>query len=103
MLFLERKGQNKQQMLAKRCSSFLYEENPQQIKISYDQLIALYKKRSDFVHEGKVSNITYTDIIILREFVRNSFLKVVTLTESKEERIERLKNYIISHKTSWGE
>lgn len=99
ILFLERNAKTKRKMLAKRCAAFLFENDTQQIQNAYNDLIAYYDKRSDFVHEGTATNITDANIISLRAYVRDSLLKALSLSESKDQRIARLKQ-IIAH-NSW--
>ncbi|MBR3431418.1 MAG: hypothetical protein IKG87_15105 [Clostridia bacterium] len=103
MLFLEEDVKCKKERLAKRCSSFLYMGDSLEIGLAYNELKSLYKKRSEFVHEGKASNITEEDIIALRGYVRNSLLKALLLSESKRQRINRLKSYIEKHGELFGE
>ena len=104
MLYLEKDVKKcKKERLAKRCSSFLYMGKPQRIGLAYNELKELYRKRSEFVHEGKVSNIADEDIVVLRRYVRNSLLQALSLSESKRQRINRLKSYIEKHEKLFGE
>lgn len=99
ILFLERNAKSKRKVLAKRCAAFLYENDAQRLQRAYDNLIAFYDKRSDFVHEGAEASITDTDIISLRAYVRESLLEALSLSENKDQRIARLKQ-VIAH-NSW--
>lgn len=103
MLFLERYAGGKQKPLAKRCAVFLYENDLSKAREAYRKLFDLYGKRSDFVHEGKITGIQKQDIIELRAYVRESLLKVLSLSETKEERINRLKSFIVHNRSLFGE
>jgi len=103
MLFLEEDAKSKKERLAKRCSTFLYMDDTQRTGLAYIELKSLYRKRSEFVHEGKVLNISNADCIALRAYVRSSLLKALSLSESKHQRIERIKSYIEKHKELFGE
>lgn len=99
VLFLERDAKSKRKTLAKRCAAFLYENDAQRLQQSYNDVITLYDKRSDFVHEGTASNITNADIISLRAVVRDALLKSIYLSENKDQRIARLKQVVTNN--SW--
>ena len=104
ILFLEKNTKGKKEILAKRCSVYLFcDEAKSVIKDNYKKIKAVYKKRSEFVHDGKVSKITDDDILYLRECGRNSLLKALSLTENKKQRIERIKNYVEQNNDIFGE
>ncbi len=99
ILFLERNAKSKRTVLAKRCAAFLFEKDTQRLQDAFNDLKSIYDKRSDFIHEGVAENITDTDIISLRAYVRNSLLKALSLSENKDQRIARLKQVIAND--SW--
>jgi hypothetical protein len=99
ILFLERNAKSKRKTLAKRCAAFLHEKDAQRLQQTYNDLIAFYDKRSDFVHEGMATNITDTDIILLRAVVRDALLKSLNLSENKDQRSARLKQVVANN--SW--
>ena len=101
MLFLERNEGRKENKLSKRCAVYLFKDNIPLMQTVNNNLLSLYDKRSDFVHEGNAANITDSDIITLREYVRKSMLKALAQTESKQQRIDRLKNYISINRSIW--
>lgn len=101
MMFLDREEGQKQRKLSKRCAAYLYEGNNPQIRAENNILFTLYNKRSTFVHEGNETSITDNNIITLREYVRKSLLMALTQTESKQQRIDRLKNYITVNRSKW--
>lgn len=103
MLFLERNSGGKQKPLAKRCAVFLYENDLSKAREAYRRLFDLYGKRSDFVHEGKISGIQTQDIIELRAYVRDSLLRVLSLSENKTQRISRLKCFVEQNQALFGE
>lgn len=102
ILFLENDHGSKKEMLAKRCACYLYDE-PQIIRSTYDKLKDQYKKRSEFVHDGKANGILDEDILFLRECVRKSLLKVMSSTESKKQRITKLQSIVVTHNSLFGE
>lgn len=102
ILFLKNDHGNKKEMLAKRCACYLYDE-PQIIRSTYDKLKDQYKKRSEFVHDGKANGILDEDILFLRECVRKSLLKVMSSTESKKQRITKLQSIVVTHNSLFGE
>lgn len=102
ILFLENDHGSKKEMLAKRCACYLYDE-PQIIRSTYDKLKDQYKKRSEFVHDGKANGILDEDILFLRECVRMSLLKVMSSTESKKQRITKLQSIVVTHNSLFGE
>ena len=104
IMFLEKNTKGKKEILTKRCSIYLFcYEEKSVIKDNYEKIKAVYKKRSEFVHDGKVSDITDDDILYLRECVRNSLLKALSLTENKKQRIERIKTYVEQNNDFFGE
>lgn len=93
ILFLKKDAGNKKEMLAKRCAVFLYDGN-KQIKNTYTAIKELYKKRSEFVHEGIESAVTKEDIITVRSFVRDALLKALSRHENKSQRIDRVQQLV---------
>lgn len=90
VLYLERNAEKKQKLLSKRCAAFLCGNDARKAQLTYDSLFSLYNERSDFIHEGNERNITKGDIIKLRTIVRDSLLKAISLSESKEQRIANI-------------
>lgn len=97
ILFLERNAKSKRKTLAKRCAVFLHEKDAQRLQKAYNDLIAFYDKRSDFVHEGTTTDITDADIISLRAVVRDALLTSLYLSENKDQRITRLKQVVANN------
>ena len=95
MLFLN-KGDGKKEPLAKRCSSYIGISDEDVTNI-YMQLKESYKKRSNFVHDGDLINISESDVLFLREYVRKSILKALDDTETKSGIINRLKEFVDSN------
>ena len=79
----------KKEKLAKRCSAYL-STSRDDILFCYKRLKSIYKKRSEFVHEGMFWEITNDDILFLRKCVRESLLKIVSDKTSKKDRIKNL-------------
>lgn len=102
VLFLKKDEEGKKQRLAKRCACYLYDDD-QTILSTYHKLKEEYKKRSEFVHDGKANGILDKDILFLRECVRKSLLKVMSSTESKKQRITKLQSIVVTHNSLFGE
>ena len=103
VLFLTKKDKNnKKTMMAKRCASYI-ENTKHDINRVYLCLKDTYEKRSDFVHEGNALFVTETQVVFLRECVRKSILKALDSTETKTERIIRLKEFVDSNQQLFGE
>lgn len=83
----------KKEKLAKRCSTFLF-ANRGHVLLCYEKLKSIYKKRSEFVHEGKFQEITDDDVLFLRKCVRDSLLKIENEKTTKKERIRNLRRII---------
>ena len=94
ILFLDG-GQGKKEKLAKRCSVFLYDNKEERLSC-YDKLTKLYKKRSDFVHDGDSDSIIDEDILFLRDCVRKSLIKYMNNGLKKKEVVNKLKTTITS-------
>lgn len=94
MLYLEKENARKEK-LAKRCSAYPYEEKEAR-STCYQRLLYLYKKRSEFVHEGIFDSINNEDIIFLRKCVRMSLLGMIFDNKSKKARISDIKIVISS-------
>jgi hypothetical protein len=54
----------------------------------------MYKKRSDFVHEGILDNIDNEDILFMRQCVRESLLKMLSDNKKKKVRVLDLKKLL---------
>lgn len=89
MIYLGKEDAKKEK-LAKRCAVYLYDRREDQIDC-YNSLRQIYKKRSDFVHEGIFDQIEDKDIFLLRHYVRKSIFKALTNKTGKKQRIPNLK------------
>lgn len=94
MLYLNDEGAKKER-LSKRCAIFLMENNCD-IMHTYNRLKQIYKKRSEFVHEGTFYDITDDDILFLRRCVRESILKLINDNRTKQERIANIRSMVES-------
>lgn len=104
IMYLAKNTKGKKEILAKRCSVYLFSsEEKSEIKDNYDRIKAVYKKRSEFVHNGKVSDIADDDILYLRDCVRKSLLKALSHSENKNQRIDRIRLYVEQHNEIFGE
>ena len=86
-------------MLAKRSAVYLYDDE-KQVLSHYENIKRIYKKRSDFVHDGKYQDIVTDDIIFLRQCLRTIILKLLDDSRNKSERIKALKQKV---QKIWGE
>jgi len=92
MIFLNgEKG--KKEILSKRSAVYLYDDE-EQVFAHYQKIKSIYKKRSDFVHDGKYQDITMNDIVFLRECLRTIILKLFDDKRSKKERVSELKERV---------
>lgn len=89
MIYLGKENAKKEK-LAKRCAVYLYDRMEHQIEC-YNNLRQIYKKRSDFVHEGIFDQIGDKDILLLRHYVRKSIFKALSDKTDKKRRIAYLK------------
>lgn len=92
MIYLEKEDAKKEK-LAKRCAVYLYDRRENRIDC-YNSLRQIYKKRSDFVHEGIFDQIEDKDILLLRHYVRKSIFKALSNKTGKRQRIVTLKQEI---------
>lgn len=92
MLYLD-KEEGKKERLAKRCSVYLFRER-EDILDCYEKLRTIYKKRSEFVHEGLFRESTDEDILFLRKCVRESLLKINHEQHSKNNRIKLIRGLV---------
>ncbi|MCW6093142.1 hypothetical protein LAV60_08140 [Clostridium sporogenes] len=92
ILFLNN-GKSKKKCLAKRVSVFLFAEKDDRLKCC-SSIKDLYKKRSDFVHDGSDSNISDEDILLLRDYTRKCILKLNFENISKTKLINDLKKLV---------
>ena len=102
VLFLKKDEEGKKQRLAKRCACYLYDDD-QTIRSTYHKLKEEYKKRSEFVHDGKANGILDEDILFLRNCVRKSLIKAMSSTESKKQRIDDLVKIVTKNSVLFGE
>lgn len=89
MIYLENE-QAKKEKLSKRCAVYINDRKEDQVDC-YKNLRYIYKKRSDFVHEGLFDHIEDNDILLLRRYVRESLFKAISDKTDKKQRIENLK------------
>lgn len=89
MIYLGKEDAKKEK-LAKRCAAYLYDLRENQIDC-YKNLRHIYKKRSDFVHEGIFDHIEDKDILLLRHYLRESIFKALSDKTNKKQRIKILK------------
>lgn len=68
----------------------------------YLNIKRLYKKRSNFVHDGIVSEIYDEDILLLRDYTRKCILKLNSTNFNKTKLISNLKDKA-SQITYWEE
>lgn len=101
IIFLK-KGDSKKEPLSKRCASYIGTTD-KEINRYYQCLKDSYEKRSDFVHEGNALFITENIVLFLRECVRKSILKALDSTETKTERIKRLKEFVENNQKLFGD
>ena len=92
MLYLESES-GKKDKLSKRCAIFLF-NNRVDVLNCYNRLKSVYKKRSQFVHEGTFEDITDDDILFLRVCVRESLLRIKNNTMNKKERIKHIRGQV---------
>ena len=100
ILFLN-KDNSKKECLAKRISVLLFTEK-NDILNCYLNIKRLYKKRSNFVHDGIVSEIYDEDILLLRDYTRKCILKLNSTNFNKTKLISNLKDKA-SQITYWEE
>lgn len=102
ILFLSKKNRvDKKKCLAKRISVFLFTDKDN-ILNCYSNIKRLYKKRSDFVHDGVTSKIYDEDILLLRDYTRKCILKLNSTNFDKAKLIRDLKDKV-SKMTYWEE
>jgi hypothetical protein len=89
MIFLKGE-QGKKEILSKRSAVYLYDDE-EQVLSHYEKIKRIYKKRSDFVHDGKYQHIDTDDIVFLRQCLRTTISKLLDDKRSKIERITELK------------
>ena len=99
MIFLKGEPKEKKKMLAKRSAVYLYDDEAQVIS-HYENVKRVYKKRSDFVHDGKYQDIVMDDIVFLRQCLRTTILQLLNDSRNKSERIKALKQKV---QKIWGE
>ena len=89
MFYIKKGEKKKKERLARRCAVNLC-DNDGQIQEYCQKLRDMYKKRSDFVHDGEIEGITDEDIIFLRKCARETILPLRTDERPKAERIAAL-------------
>lgn len=92
MIFLQSEDYKKEK-LSKRSSVYLYDDCEQIIE-NYEHMKKIYKKRCDFVHDGKYEDIVNEDILFLRKCVREIVLKLLEDNREKNERIKSIKEKV---------
>ena len=98
MIFLTR-NDNKRQPLSKRCAVYMYDREDELVNC-YNKLVAAYKQRSDFVHDGVFLGIDDETILFLRNCVRTALLRIDAATFEKNQFIafqkEKVRNSILA-------
>ena len=89
MIFLKGE-QGKKEILSKRSAVYLYDDE-EQVLSHYEKIKRIYRKRSDFVHDGKYQDIARDDIVFLRQCLRTTILKLLDDKRNKTQRITELK------------
>lgn len=92
MLYIDNEV-GKKEKLAKRCSVDLFGSR-EDILSCYERLRSIYKKRSEFVHEGTFREITDEDILFLRKCVRETLIKIKHAQMSKKDRIKSIRESV---------
>jgi hypothetical protein len=82
ILFLPRGQTCKKEVLSKRVSVFLGNNDNEIIKI-YTEIKDYYKYRSDSTHEGIDLNITKTTLLSLREYTRRAIKKYLSIIDAE--------------------
>lgn len=85
----------KKQILSKRCAVYLF-STKEDVLSCCDRIKLMYKKRSDFVHDGKITGIDSADILFLRDYVRKSLIKRIEDANGKKELIKQLRTRVAS-------
>ena len=85
----------KKQILSRRCAIYLFSAK-ENVLSCCDRIRALYKKRSDFVHDGKITGIDNADILFLRDCVRKSLIKRMEDKTEKKKMIAQLRTQVES-------
>ena len=98
MIFLKSE-QAKKEKLSKRSAVYLYNDEAQ-ILLHFNNFVTIYKKRSDFIHDGKIQDISINDIVFLRKCLRDIILLRLYDTRNKTELINDLKEKV---KKIWKE
>lgn len=83
MIFLNNDN-HKREKLSRRIAKYLTDDCDKQDKI-YNNIKQLYKKRGNFVHEGKNTKITNEEVEFLRSIVRNIIIQNVESEKIKKD------------------
>lgn len=108
MIFLEKNQQGKKEVLSKRVSVLLGNNNSE-ITALYNKMINFYRFRSESLHEGDGTNITAIELDELEDITRKAIQKYlvicfnttknnpsVTWDEIKDAQIVSLKNQVVT-------
>lgn len=83
MLFLDN-NQAIKEKISKRIAVYLSDEYEERRKI-YKYIGELYKKRCEFVHEGKNNSITMGEITYMRDIIRRVIIQFMDSEKTKKE------------------
>lgn len=83
----------KKQALLRRCAIYLFSAK-EEVLSCCGCIQEMYKKRSDFVHDGRLIGIDNADILFLRDCVRKSLIKRMENEIEKKEMIAQLRTQV---------
>ena len=92
MIFLNEDA-GKKDRLSKRCSVFMCDSQEDRVEC-YKKLLAAYKQRSDFVHDGVFTGIKDETILFLRKCVRQALTSIEPKSFEKKAFISDLKKKV---------
>lgn len=75
--------------LSRNCAMLLSTNVDEYLKL-FTRMKVIYKKRSDYVHNGIVKNLEDNDVVDVREILRNVIFKIIDKNVSQEELIKEL-------------
>lgn len=75
--------------LSRNCAMLLSTNVDEYLKL-FTRMKVIYKKRSDYVHNGLVKNLEDNDVVDVREILRNVIFKIIDKNVSQEELIKEL-------------
>ncbi len=92
MIFLA-EDTGKKDRLSKRCAVFMYDTKEDRVSC-YTRLLAAYKQRSRFVHDGVFIGIEDETILFLRNCVRVALISIDPTSFEKKKLIDSLKRKV---------